>query len=134
MRQTSTIYLEWCNIWCNFSVSFISKQWLIYLFATGVSCEIACVDTTKLKNIPYISVRVTCTINFSIKETFKDLDAQFPGFICPILSQTWEGTFNINLICSKFDQNEIFTKRKKMIVWLLLRVSQIVLSHLLSFL
>ena len=41
----------------------------IYVFAIGMSCEIRYVGTTELKNIPYISARATCTINFSVKET-----------------------------------------------------------------
>ena len=41
----------------------------IYVFATGVGCEIRYVGTTELKNIPYLSGRATCTINFSFKET-----------------------------------------------------------------
>ena len=40
----------------------------IYVFATGVGCEIRYVGTTELKNIPYLSGRATCTINFSVKE------------------------------------------------------------------
>ena len=38
------------------------------IYATGVGCEIRYVGTTELKNIPYISARATCTINFSVKE------------------------------------------------------------------
>ena len=34
-----------------------------------MGCEIRYVGTTKLKYIPYISARATCTINFSVKET-----------------------------------------------------------------
>ena len=41
----------------------------IYVFATGVGSEIIYVGTTELKNIPYLSARATCTINFSAKET-----------------------------------------------------------------
>ena len=38
---------------------------------TGVGCEIKCVKTTESNNVFYISVRVTCTIKFNIKENFK---------------------------------------------------------------
>ena len=31
-------------------------------------CEIRYVGTTELKNIPYISARAACTINYSVKE------------------------------------------------------------------
>ena len=41
---------------------------IIYVFATGVGCEITYVVCTKLNNVPYISAKVTCTINFSEKE------------------------------------------------------------------
>ena len=41
----------------------------VYVFATGVGYEIRYVGTTELKNIPYLSGRATCTINFSFKET-----------------------------------------------------------------
>ena len=37
----------------------------------GVGGEIRCVDATQSRNIPYISARVNCAINFSIKETFE---------------------------------------------------------------
>ena len=39
----------------------------IYVFATGVGYEIRYLGTTELKNIPYLSGRTTCTINFSFK-------------------------------------------------------------------
>ena len=41
----------------------------IYVFATGVGCEIRYVGTTELKNIPYLNGRATCTINFTFKES-----------------------------------------------------------------
>lgn len=37
-----------------------------YVFATGVGCKIRYVGTTELMNIPFISARVTCKINFSV--------------------------------------------------------------------
>ena len=40
----------------------------IYAFASSVGCEIRYVDTAELNYIPYISARVTCTINFSARE------------------------------------------------------------------
>ena len=36
----------------------------IYVFDTGVGCEIKYVGTTEMKDIPYISARATCAINF----------------------------------------------------------------------
>ena len=50
-------------------VSSENNDLTIYVFATGVGCEIRYVGTTELKNIPYLSGRATCTINFSFKET-----------------------------------------------------------------
>ena len=40
------------------------------LFATDVGCEIKYIDTTELTNIPYISARATCTINFFVKKSW----------------------------------------------------------------
>ena len=40
----------------------------IYAFATSVSSENRYLGTAELKNIPYISARVTCAINFSVKD------------------------------------------------------------------
>ena len=37
---------------------------------TDMSCEITCVGSTGLNNVPYISFKVTCAINFSDKETW----------------------------------------------------------------
>ena len=50
-------------------LSSASNDLTIYVFAIGVDCEIRYVGTTELKNIPYLSGRATCTINFSFKET-----------------------------------------------------------------
>ena len=50
----------------------------IYLLAAGFGCEIRYVDTTELTNIPYISAKVTGTINFSIKNSLRS-GCQFPG-------------------------------------------------------
>ena len=50
----------------------------IYLLAAGFGCEIRYVGTTELANIPYISARVTGTINFSIKNSLRS-GCQFPG-------------------------------------------------------
>ena len=49
-------------------LSSANNDLTIYIFATGVDCEIRYVGTTELKNIPYLSGRATCTINFSVKE------------------------------------------------------------------
>ena len=50
--------------------SSINNYLFIYVFARGVDREIRYVVTTKMKNIPYISARVTGTINLSIEETW----------------------------------------------------------------
>ena len=42
----------------------------IYVFGIGAGCEVIHVGTTELKNIQYISARLTCTINLSVKETW----------------------------------------------------------------
>ena len=61
-------------------LSQVNNDLFIYVFATSVDCEIRYVGTAELKNIPYISARVTCTINFSVKVAqIKDLDTQIPG-------------------------------------------------------
>ena len=41
----------------------------IYVFATGVSCNIRSVGSTELKNVPYSSSWATCAINVSVRET-----------------------------------------------------------------
>ena len=51
-------------------LSSVNNDLSIYVFPTGVSCEIRYVGTTELKSIPYISARANCMINFSVKETF----------------------------------------------------------------
>ena len=48
----------------------INNDLIIYVFATGVGCEITYVGSTELNNVPYISAKVTCTISFSDKETW----------------------------------------------------------------
>ena len=40
-------------------LSSVNNDLSIYVFATGVGCEIRCVGTTKLKIIPYISATAT---------------------------------------------------------------------------
>ena len=50
-------------------LSSINNDLIIYIFATGVGCEITCVGSTELNNIPCISAKITCAINFSDKET-----------------------------------------------------------------
>ena len=42
---------------------------MIYVFVTGVGCEIGCAGTTD--NILYIRARVTCRIKSNINENFK---------------------------------------------------------------
>ena len=48
-------------------LSSANNDLTIYVFATGVGCEIRYEGTTELKNIPYLSGRATCTINISVK-------------------------------------------------------------------
>ena len=50
--------------------SSVNNDLFPYVFATGVGFEITYVGTTKLKNAPYISATVSCTINVSDKETW----------------------------------------------------------------
>ena len=52
-----------------FVLSSENNDLTIYVFPTGVGCEIRYVGTTEMKNIPYLRARATCTINFSVKET-----------------------------------------------------------------
>ena len=47
----------------------INNDLIIYVFATGVGFEITCAGSTELNNVPYVSAKVTCTINFSDEET-----------------------------------------------------------------
>ena len=51
-------------------LSSVNNDLFIYIFATGVRCKITCVGNTELNNVAYISAKVTCTINFSNKETW----------------------------------------------------------------
>ena len=48
----------------------VNNDLFIYIFATGVGCKTRYVSITELKDIPYFSARVACTINFSVKETW----------------------------------------------------------------
>ena len=50
-------------------ISSVNNDLFIYAFAINVGCEIVYIGTTELKNILYISERVTCTVNLSVKET-----------------------------------------------------------------
>ena len=52
-------------------LSSLNNDFSIYVFATGVGCQIRYSGTTELKNIPYIGARVTCTSNFSVKENWR---------------------------------------------------------------
>ena len=49
-------------------LSSLDNDLFIYVFVTSVSCEIRYAGTVELKNIPYFSARVTCRINFRVKE------------------------------------------------------------------
>ena len=51
-------------------LSSLDDDLFIYIFATGVGCEIKYIGTTELTNIPYISARATCTINFVVKKSW----------------------------------------------------------------
>lgn len=58
-------------------LSSANNDLFIYVFATIMGCEIRYLATAELRNIQYIRARVTCTINFNVKETCqKILDAQ----------------------------------------------------------
>ena len=50
--------------------SSVNHDLFVYVLATGVGCEITCVDITELNNVPYITAKVTCTINFSDSKTW----------------------------------------------------------------
>ena len=50
-------------------LSSVNNDLCIYVLDTGVGCEIRYVATTGLKDNLYISVRATCAINSSVKET-----------------------------------------------------------------
>ena len=51
-------------------LSSVNNDLFVYVLATGVGCEITCVGITELKNVPYITAKITCTINFSGRETW----------------------------------------------------------------
>ena len=51
-------------------LSSLNNDLIIYVFATVVGCEITYKGCTELNNVPYISAKVTCTINFGDKETW----------------------------------------------------------------
>ena len=51
-------------------LSSVNNDLFTCVLATGVGCEVRYVGTIELKNIPYISARVTCIINFSVTETW----------------------------------------------------------------
>ena len=50
-------------------LSSVNNDLIIYVFATGVGCQITNVGSTELSNVPYVSAMVTCMINFCDKET-----------------------------------------------------------------
>ena len=51
-------------------LSSVNNDLHIYVFATGVDCEVTGLGSTELNNISYISGKVTCTISFSDKYMF----------------------------------------------------------------
>ena len=44
----------------------VNNDLFINVFDTGVGFEIRYVGITELKNIPYISARLNCMVNFSV--------------------------------------------------------------------
>ena len=48
----------------------VNNDLFINEFATGLTCKIRYVGINELRNIAYVGARVTCTINFSVKETW----------------------------------------------------------------
>ena len=51
-------------------LSTVNNDLFLDVLTAGAGCEIRYVGTTEMKNIPYISARVSCTINVSDKETW----------------------------------------------------------------
>ena len=51
-------------------LSVVNNGLHIYVFATGVGCEVTYVASTELNNVPYISAEVTCTISFRDEEAW----------------------------------------------------------------
>ena len=51
-------------------LSSLNNDLIMYVFATVVGCEITYKGCTELNNVPYISAKVICTINFGDKETW----------------------------------------------------------------
>ena len=49
-------------------LSSVNNDLHIYVFATGVDCEITDVGSTELNIVSYISAKVTCTISFSVNK------------------------------------------------------------------
>ena len=49
-------------------LSSLNNALHIYIFATGVGCQVTYVGSTELNNVPYISLKVTCMVSFSDKE------------------------------------------------------------------
>ena len=49
-------------------LSSVNNNLHIYVFATGVACEVTYVGSTELNNVSYISAKVNCTISFIDKE------------------------------------------------------------------
>ena len=52
-------------------LSPVNNDLFIHVLATGVGCEITYVGNTDFNNVSYISAKVSCTIKFSDKETWK---------------------------------------------------------------
>ena len=50
-------------------LSLVNNDLINCVFAEGVGCEITYVGCPELNNVPYISVEVTCPINFSDKKS-----------------------------------------------------------------
>ena len=51
-------------------LSLVYNHLIIYVFVTGVGCEVTFLGSSELNNVPYISAKVSSTMSFSHKETW----------------------------------------------------------------
>ena len=49
-------------------LSLVNNHLIIYVFVTGVGCEVTFLGSSELNNVPYISAKVSSTMSFSHKE------------------------------------------------------------------
>ena len=68
---------------------------MIYICVSGVDCEVTYVGTTELNNVPYISVKITCMISFSDKETWM---LRLKIWILKFLGESKYSTLNNHLL------------------------------------